>query len=444
MSSKTDLRANLAALSDKSVLRLIGADFTSVLGTGMVLAALPLAVLSLGGTGFDVGLVLAAQAAGIVPGLVIGGALGDRLDRRQVLVAADLLRLFSQGVIAVLIVLGDASLWQLVAAQLVHGFGTGVFTPASSAIVPDLVPERLVQPTNAVKQIGRAVASIGGPALGALACAVANPGLALAGDAATFGVSALLLHGMTVVRRQRADSRSLVADLHEGLTTFMEMPWLRSVTLQFAVINALVLAPFYVLGPIAAQDRFGGVSAWAVMVGTLAAGEFAGGAIAMTWRPRRPLLAATIAFPAFSGILVAVALAAPLPVIFAGALVAGIALAIFAVLFETTVQTQIVDPQMRARVMSCDEIGALGTVPLGFLVGGVFAETIGTSAALLAGTGILLVSAALVLLSPSVRGLRGPTATGPSKDQSAEHKVAPPPSSGPIPAALAEAPGGTA
>jgi predicted MFS family arabinose efflux permease len=342
-----------------------------------------------------------------------------------------------------MVLLGDASLWQLVAAQLVHGFGTGIFTPTSSAIVPDLVPEELVQPTNALKQIGRAVASIGGPALGALACAIANPGLALAGDAATFGVSALLLHGMTVVRHQRADQRSLASDLREGLQTFMAMPWLRSVTLQFAVVNALVLAPFYVLGPIAAQDRFGGVSAWAVMVGALAAGEFAGGAVAMTWRPTRPLFAATVVFPAFSGLLIAVALDAPMPVIIAGALLAGTAVTIFSVFFETAIQTQIEDPQLRARVMSCDEIGALGTVPLGFLVGGLFAETIGTSAALFTSTAILLVSAGLVLLSPSVRGLRGPAGSRHLSDQGLEPKIVRPAAPGPQPAALADAQGGS-
>jgi MFS family permease len=371
----------------------------------MVLAALPLAVLALGGSGLEIGVVLAAQAAGIVPGLVIGGALGDRLDRRRLLVAADLLRLTSQGAIAVLLLLGDASLWELVAAQLAHGFGTGIFAPASSAIVPDLVAEDLVQSTNAVKQIGRAVASVAGPALGALVCAAWNPGLALAADAATFGVSALLLSGMRPITRKRVDPPSLFADFHEGVATFMEMPWLRSVTLQFAVINAFVLAPFYVLGPIAAQDRFGGISAWAVMVSALAAGEFVGGAIAISWRPARPLVAASIVFPAFSALLVPVAFSAPMPTIIAGALIAGTAVTIFAVLFETTIQTQIEDPQMRARVMSCDEIGALATVPLGFVVGGVFAETIGTTGALLIGVAILLISATVVLFSPSVRHL---------------------------------------
>lgn len=126
-------------LRERAVRLVVGADLASLVGTFMVLAAMPFAVLSIGGSAVWVAAVLAAQGLSLAAFLPIGGVLGDRFPRKSVMIAADLLRLGSQAVLAVLLLTGSASLWQLVAAQVIHGIGTGLFMPAASAIVPDAV-----------------------------------------------------------------------------------------------------------------------------------------------------------------------------------------------------------------------------------------------------------------------------------------------------------------
>ena len=69
----------------------------SVLGDRMVAVALAFAVLSVGGTASEVGLVLACRTLPMVICLLAGGVVADRASRRAVMVTADVVRIGTQG-----------------------------------------------------------------------------------------------------------------------------------------------------------------------------------------------------------------------------------------------------------------------------------------------------------------------------------------------------------
>ena len=69
---------------------LFGAQAVSIIGDRMVGIALAFAVLELGGSATEVGIVLAARMAPMVATLLIGGVIADRVSRRAVMVVADL------------------------------------------------------------------------------------------------------------------------------------------------------------------------------------------------------------------------------------------------------------------------------------------------------------------------------------------------------------------
>ena len=79
---------------------LFGAQAVSIIGDRMVGIALAFAVLELGGSATEVGIVLAVRMAPMVATLLIGGVVADRVSRRAVMVVADLARLVTQGAIA--------------------------------------------------------------------------------------------------------------------------------------------------------------------------------------------------------------------------------------------------------------------------------------------------------------------------------------------------------
>src|SRR3954451_1398697 len=87
----------------------------SVLGDRMVAVALAFAVIELGGSASEVGLVLAGAWAPLVLTVLAGGVIADRTSRRAVMVTADLVRIVSQGAMAALVITGAAEVWMLAA-----------------------------------------------------------------------------------------------------------------------------------------------------------------------------------------------------------------------------------------------------------------------------------------------------------------------------------------
>lgn len=399
---------------------LVGSYFASLVGDMMVLAAMPFAVLSIGGDAGDVGLVLAAQALGLALLLPLGGVWGDKLDRLRLMIRCDLVRFGSQAAVAFLLLSGNATVWELLIAQVIHGVATAFFMPASGAVVPDVVPPEDVQPTNGLKAVGYGIAGAAGPAIGAIGVAAGGPGIAMAVDAATFLVSAAFLFGIPAALRQREaaavaereEEEGAVGSLSEffgllgeGWRLFRARTWLWSVTAEFLIVNALVMCPFFVLGPVIADESYSGAGSWAALIILLAIGRTIGGIVGIRWRPKFPLLAANSVFLIWVAPLLLLALEVPLPLVALAALFGGIGDTVFDVLWGTTVQTQI-PTEERARLLSFEESASLVSVPIGFAIGGFLDQWFGAETALIGGSVLLVLAVTCVLLVPSVRTLR--------------------------------------
>jgi MFS family permease len=396
---------NPAALRERPLGRLTSAQLASSVGDFMVLAALPFAVFSIGGSVGQVGLALAVQAVVMALLLIFGGVTGDRCSRRTVVIAADLLRFVSQGAVAVLLISGAAQFWQLLCAQAALGVGTAFFLPAMNGLVPQVVREDQLQQANALRSIATSSAGVVGPAFAAAVLAVAGAGWAFAADAATFLFSALLLIRLRyTAEATTGDGRSLMADLVEGWAEFRRRTWIWVVVAEFALLNALVFAPFFVFGPTVAEESLGGPGAWAGILAAMGLGELAGALLAFTWRPTRPLLVATLAIALWIAPLLLLATLAPVGLVAAGAAAAGAALALFGALWETTLQTR-VPAELRSRLSSYDLLGSLGLVPLGYLIGVLVQNGLGAEPGLIAAAAIIALATFVVVAVPSVRRL---------------------------------------
>ena len=130
---------------------LLGAQAVSMLGDRMVSIALAFAVLELGGSATEVGIVLACRMAPMVATLLIGGVVADRVSRRAVMVAADLSRLLTQGAIAALLIGGVAEVWMLAVLAGLTGAAGGFFNPAAVGLLPAIVPADRLLEANGVR-----------------------------------------------------------------------------------------------------------------------------------------------------------------------------------------------------------------------------------------------------------------------------------------------------
>src|SRR6188472_903494 len=112
----------------------------SLLGDGVFLVAMAWQVYALSNAPTALALVGIAMTVPTIAFLLIGGAISDRLDRRRIMLSADVLRGVAVGLMAVLSLTGALELWHVVVLVAVYGVGTAFFSPAFDAIVPDVLP----------------------------------------------------------------------------------------------------------------------------------------------------------------------------------------------------------------------------------------------------------------------------------------------------------------
>ena len=396
-------------LAEVEFRRLFLGQAVSALGDRVAPVALAFAVLDLTGSAAALGVVLAAQTLPLAAFVLVGGVWADRLPRRLVLLASDVVRLVAQGLTALLLVTGTARLWQLVVLQTCYGAAEAFFRPAMHAVIPEVVSSGRLQQANALVALSYNVAMVVGPPIAAVVVAVTSPGAAIAVDAASFAVSAAFLLRLRPVPRSAPAAREpFWRELRSGMSTVFRTRWMASVIGGFTFYHALVMPGIFVLGPALMKRDYAGASSYAVTVAGFGVGAIAGGAVALRVKPRRPI--------AVCAALLAVGACQPL-VYSSGAEVAaiagslaipGAAVAYLFTVWDTTVQQQ-VPPQLLARVVSIDYFGSTALMPLGMIVVGPLGEAVGLEVTLrwLSGVGVTL--ALVPLLVPQVRELRRDT-----------------------------------
>lgn len=404
------MREDLTILRHRRFLLLFSARTIAVLGNSFGPVALAFGVLRLpGATPTTLSVVLAANAVALVVFLLFGGVLADRLSRYRVMVGADLVTALAWGAVSVMLLTGWAPVPLLAVAAAAAGIAAAMFFPAMVGVVPEVVEADRLQAANGLLRVGTNSARIFGFALAGSAVALVGPGWAMAVNALAFATSAALLLRLRLPATARAASTRMLTDLREGWREFSSRQWLWVVVLQFSVLVAGLQAAFGVLGPVVADRELGGAPAWSAVLAGQAAGMFVGVLIAIRIRPRRPiLLGVLLTFPlALAPLLLG--LGAPLWTVVVGAFVGGLAIDIFGVLWETTMQRE-VPPEALSRVSSYDGLGSLMFGPIGLVAAGPLAAGLGPRPALLVAAAVMLVPTALALISPGVRNLRAPQA----------------------------------
>jgi MFS family permease len=203
---------------------------------GSLLAAIALAidVKDRTDSAIWVGAVLVVE---FLPVVIVGLTLGpllDRLKRRDLMVAADLLR------VAVFCALPFATnAAEIVALALVAGLATGFFRPAVYAGVPNLFTPEELPDANALLQTVENVSWAAGPVLGGLLTAAAGPHAAYWINAASFLVSAAFVARIPVhlLQSSTALSRGHWTDLREGFSAALRSRPVLAVLLGWGIAS---------------------------------------------------------------------------------------------------------------------------------------------------------------------------------------------------------------
>jgi MFS family permease len=248
----------LAPLAHRDYRRLLAGMSISQLGDGLFLVALAWQVYALSNTPTALATIGIAMTVPTVVCLLIGGAVSDRYDRRLVMLAADAVRGVLLAALAALALTGSLRVWQLLVTVVFYGAATAFFSPASDALVPQLLPADALAQANSLDQLIRPLAlRLGGPALGGLLVGAFGTGAAFGLDAASFAVSIVALMSISPGRAAGAvdDVRFVAGEIGVGLRYVRSHAWLWATLVSAAVAYLLFMGPTEVLLPYIVKNR---------------------------------------------------------------------------------------------------------------------------------------------------------------------------------------------
>ncbi len=351
------------------------------------------AALWLGVSGFVRGLPLLLLS-------LHGGALADRMDRRKLLVIAQVASMAVALTIAALVATNLLTIWLLLPLTFLSSAVMSFDQPARQALVPDLVPPDRVTHAVTLNSMAMFCSMAGGPALAGFLIAVAGLAGGYAVVAMTYLgvlVAVLLMHTRSVPARATQHRGSALKDIGEGLRYVRGEPvvfWLISVTFAITVLGM----SFTNLAPLVVTDVLGGgatslgwvFTAWGI-------GAVAGSIALAGWLtaiPSKGLLVIGMVAVFVIG-LVGFAYATSIPLAALCQFIPGLANTSIMVISNAVILS-VTPAMLRGRVMGIYYMNR-GLMPIGALLSAVLGEVIGVqhaiaALALLSGLAVVLVT----------------------------------------------------
>ena len=285
-------------LAHRDFRNLFLAQCASLLGDSIFLVALAFAVLDATGSAAQLGTVLACGSALLVASFLISGVWADRLPRLRVMISADVVRLVSQLALAALLFTDRANLAWLIALYGLSSIASAFFTPARTGLIPQLLEPRLLMAGNGLLASAQHGLAIAGFAGGGLLVAAAGSSGAIAIDALTFAVSALLLLRIaTPPTTVTAPREPFLRELAIGWREVASRRWLWLIVLGASVFLLTFEAPLQVVGPVVMRRSYDGAATWGLLGAALATGALIGAMLApRAWLPRPMLVSICLFF----------------------------------------------------------------------------------------------------------------------------------------------------
>jgi MFS family permease len=388
-------------------LRLWGAQTVSQVGSQVSRLALPLvAILSLHATTFQVAALGTVEFLPFVLLTLPAGVWVDRLRRRPILMVADWGRAVVLGSVPLAYVFGSLTLAQLYVVGFLVGVGTVFFDVAYQSYLPALVERDNLVEGNTKLEFSRAASQVTGPTIaGALVAALRAP-YAVAADAVSFVVSAIL-----ILRIDKSEPAPIAAEEREsmreeigtGLRYTMRHPLLRPLVVQIGIGNFFLSSVTSILLVYAVRDLHLAPTTIGLTFSLGNVGLLVGAAIARRMASALGVGPTLIIGAAATGLAYLIFAAAPrtaaIPLLALAEFVWSLGAVLYYVNGISLIQT-ITPDRLLGRVNASRRFAVWGVIPFGNLLGGALGTTLGLRTAIWIGATGTALSALPLLLSP--------------------------------------------
>lgn len=385
----------IRALRHRNYRLFFGGQTLSLVGTWITRVATSWLVYRLTDSEFLLGLVAFAGQVPLLLFAPFGGVLGDRWNRRRILVVTQILSAIQSLVLAILAFSGHITVMHVIVLQLFQGLINAFDTPARQAFVVEMVeePDDLPNAIALNSSMFNASRIIGPTIAGILIAAFGEAWCFLLDSLSYIAVIASLLAMRFAVPPKSTTEKHMLDELRAGLRYVGSFAPVRALLLQVALVSVMGM-PYTVLMPVvAARVLHGSANTYGLLMTAVGIGAL-GGTFYLAARRSvlglgKVIVAATvmlsaglIAFSFSRSVLVSVAV---LPLVGAGMMLQSAS--------ANTILQTIVDEKLRGRVMAFYTMAVLGTQPLGSLLAGALAERIGAQHTIFLGALVCLAGA---------------------------------------------------
>ncbi|WP_405687493.1 MFS transporter [Streptomyces sp. NBC_00057] len=407
--ARTDTAVPAVSRDRRPLASVLTANSISTIGSSLTLIGVPWFVLETTGSAGRAGVVAFCATLPIVVSALIGGPVIDRIGRRRVSVASDLVCGVAVAAIPLLHYADALAFWMLCALMALSGL---LHTPGNTAryvLVPDLAEHAgvtLARAASFFDAVSRGARMVGAALAGVLIALVGAETVLLL-DAATFLTSALLIaagvRGVRAAEPRKAAApvslRAYRAELREGYAYLLSNRLLLAVVVMVLFMNGTDQGWNAVLLPVHASAELGGARDIGLLTALFGAGGLTGallyGAFGHRFS-RRAVFTVCVVLCGAPRYAVAALTGTTLPLAVTMAL-SGIAGGVLNPILTTVIYGSVPD-ELRSRVSGVLTAGGELAMPVGGLAAGLLVESAGARGALLAmGTVYLLAT-----LSPLV------------------------------------------
>ena len=342
---------------------------------------MPFQLLALGATPVQLGIAVAIGTVASIAFLLVGGAIADRVPRRRLIIASDLVGGCVVALVAFLSATNQLRIEHVYVAAVARGAADAFLRPAYTAIIADLVPGDVLRAGNATRLLGRSLARIAGPTVGGLAVGVGGPALAFGINAVTFFFSFATLLLASPPRRIVAASTSLLRDVRAGFGYVFSVRWLWTTSLYFMLVNVAYAGQSGVMTPLLVRDVMkGNAETFGLLMSAYGVGTIVASVAVAQLAIQRPGMVMFV-FEAVAAIsILAIGLVPIVPVVAAFMALTGVGLASSTVIWEALLQRHVPE-QMLGRVASIDLLGNSLINPLAPIAAAALVGSVGPAGA---------------------------------------------------------------
>jgi MFS family permease len=384
----------------------------SAVGTGTASIAYPLLTLAATHSPAKAGVVSFAQFLPFVLFGLVSGVVGDRIDRKRMMIAADIARAVAVAFLVAAILLHQLAFWQIVLVSFIEGSGGVFFGAGRSGVFKSVVPKAQLAAAASAEEARLSIVRLVGPPAGGALFGVGRA-VPFVVDALSYVFSMVALFAMRTPfqeRRERAHTH-VFADAVEGLRFVWANPFLRLTTLMLMLGSFSAGGVQLAVVVLAQQHGLAGAG-----VGTLVALVGAATLLGATASPlvRRVLSPRAILLSEFWASVALVSF-----LVWPSVYVLAAAFAFQAFFFANTDAAvraywyAVTPDRLIARVPSAMGNVIVLVMPLGPLAAGILIESVSSRAAIALFLGVLLVAAVSGTFSRSTRDVPAPEDVSP-------------------------------